>query len=859
MISSKQLVITGGQFTQQHYHGQKAPFDALKDAVAINAFHDSAARFDQPKCHPRTRVKILDEIMGRIVGQSQDMGVKPFLWLNGAAGAGKSAIAQSSIGRCKERRLPLASFSFSKSDPTRNHAKPLVATLAYQLYQAFPGTEVQAEIISAIIKEPLIFTKHIQQQFTALVVQPLKTYLSRHQLPETQTSTSFLIVIDGLDECVERASQKAILSGLADSVRDSNPYIRIFIASRPEYDIMQSFESKFLKAIHTRLSLDLDSQSDVESDIKLYLSDQFEQIKDDCNNSTSFWPKLDESWPGEDVIQELAQQSSGQFIYAATVIRYVTSARPKRPDRRLDMVLELRPHDGDHPFAELDALYEKILESCKEIDRVLEVLSLKLISFKDGRGGISLYENVLSYEEGEVGRLFCDLGALVTLSQPRWSTHPGDMHLTILHASLSDYLQDEARSKQFHIDLRGKYIGRHMANVLNYLASCGSDYDPLDVSCLGRLAADLFVENIDKLRSCTIPPELPEAAFSFPLKKFLAPHISLMIVRSTALDFAVAFLDMLRIIALNDPTYSYIEDRQHRKLDTVMVQPLQSYFDGDRLALVLVLFCHLGSHRFVPWCNMKRTFSEPLCDVRLSDVLPDLTFTWILLDDEDLFYEEDLRLSYLWSRATLDTSQEDGFLIDADDRLNYLAYFDYMHRLLRNVSAPTSTVYAKATKECFDALPLLRVPSIFRKHIAAPVADDTEDDPYPDLVFDDKHFIGPWLLIGMNGPSRSHSDSPDENTVTFMEDYEDEQSDREDYDDDRLDRDDDGLWGHERESLGRAYFTILGYLIFFLPRCGRSDDLVAACIKQQVWYPDNPFPIRWRRLHMEIDNYLARV
>ncbi|KAF4609675.1 hypothetical protein D9613_012028 [Agrocybe pediades] len=848
MISLNQGVITGGQFTQNNYHVQKAPIDTLKDAVAANAFHDSGARFDPPKCHPRTRVKILDDIMGRMVGQSQDMVVKPFLWLNGAAGAGKSAIAQSTIERCVERGVHVASFFFSKSDPTRNQPKPLVATLAYQLYCSFPETEVQTEMLSAIAKDPLIFSRTIQRQFTSLVVQPLTTYLSRQILPVPQTS--FLIVIDGLDECIERASQKTILSGLAESVRDSGPYIRIFVASRPEYDITQSFGAKHLKDVHTHLSLDLDLESNVEADIKLYLYEQFEQIKDDCDSDLVFWPKLDQSWPGEEVIEKLARKSSGQFIYAATVIRYVTSARPKRPDRRLDMVLELRPHDGDHPFAELDALYEKILVSCKNIDRVLEVLSLKMmakyLSFE-----VLAYEKVLLYEEGEVGRLFCDLGALVMVGIPSWSTHPLDMCLTILHASLSDYLQDEGRSKQFHIDLCGKYIGSHMAKVLNYLASC-SDYNQFAEDSLGETITSLFSHNSAKLCSCTIPPELPQAAFSFPLEKFLALHISFTSDATyNTLLFVQAFLHMLRIMALKDPTCSYIEDHQHRNLDSMMILPLQRYFDDDQLALVLVLFYHLGSHRFVPWCNMVQTFKEPLDNFNFN-VLPRSTVPFLLLDEEDFYDKEKLCLASLWSYATQNTRQRDGFLIHTDNDTALLAYLDYMHCLLRSISALalTPTVYAKATKECFDTLPLLRVPSFFWKRNAQ-VMDDTEDDPCPYLIFDDKYPIGPWVFVENNDPSCSNSDSSNRNTV-IMEDEEDEQSDR----------DDDGLRDHEREVVGKAYFTILGYLIFFLPRCGRSDELIAACIKQQAVYiekPNNPFPIRWRRLHMEINNYLARV
>ncbi|KAF9540783.1 hypothetical protein CPC08DRAFT_770738 [Agrocybe pediades] len=553
MISGNyQLVISGGQFTQHNYHEQNPLFKTLKDAVAANAFHDSAARYDPPKCHPRTRVKILDDIMGWILGQGRDTLVKPFLWLNGAAGAGKSAIAQSTVERCVERGLRVASFFFSKSDPTRNHAKHLVATLAYQLYQAFPGTEVQTEIMSAISKEPLIFTKQIQQQFTTLVVQPLKTYLSRQNLPEPQTS--FLIVIDGLDECIDRASQTAILSGLADSLPDSNPCIQMFVASRPEHDIKLSFGSKHLKDVHTPLSLDLDRGSDAESDIRLYLFDQFAQIKDEFNKRTK-GSKLDQSWPAEKVIEELVTKSSGQFIYAATVIRYVESTR-HRPDHRLDMVLNLRQaRNGDHPFAKLDELYSMILQSSSDIEKVLEVLSLEfleVLTTEGEPGSVNEIEKVLAYEEGEVETLFCDLAALVQLSESPRST------LEILHASLYDYLLDKGRSKRFHIDLHGKYIGRHMANVLKYLASCGSDYNlnSDDSSYLGNRAANFLVRNsfTSELRWCTIPPELPQAAFSFPLTVVLAPHsLWFRHVRSNALDFVVAFLHALRIMVSKIP------------------------------------------------------------------------------------------------------------------------------------------------------------------------------------------------------------------------------------------------------------------------------------------------------------------
>ncbi|KAF9551097.1 hypothetical protein CPC08DRAFT_589312, partial [Agrocybe pediades] len=77
---------------------KKAALDILMEAVASNALHDSGATFDKPKCHPRTRVKIRDIILRWILGEDEDgRAGKQFMWLNGAAGCGKSAIAQSTV------------------------------------------------------------------------------------------------------------------------------------------------------------------------------------------------------------------------------------------------------------------------------------------------------------------------------------------------------------------------------------------------------------------------------------------------------------------------------------------------------------------------------------------------------------------------------------------------------------------------------------------------------------------------------------------------------------------------------------------------------------------------------------------
>ncbi len=59
---------------------------------------------DAPKCHPNTRQAVLDEIMNWIILAAAR--VQWILWLNGAAGAGKSAIGRSYRGSLPPEEYP---------------------------------------------------------------------------------------------------------------------------------------------------------------------------------------------------------------------------------------------------------------------------------------------------------------------------------------------------------------------------------------------------------------------------------------------------------------------------------------------------------------------------------------------------------------------------------------------------------------------------------------------------------------------------------------------------------------------------------------------------------------------------------
>ena len=118
------------------------------------------------------------------------------MWLYGAAGAGKTAIAGTTAEKFYDDGTLLASFFFSRADPTRNHAGLLVATIAYQVAVKIPTAK--DVIVATIEDDPLIFSKSLEVQFAQLIFEPLQSsFLS---VPPNLRPTC-LIILDGLDEC----------------------------------------------------------------------------------------------------------------------------------------------------------------------------------------------------------------------------------------------------------------------------------------------------------------------------------------------------------------------------------------------------------------------------------------------------------------------------------------------------------------------------------------------------------------------------------------------------------------------------------------------------------------------------------
>jgi len=187
----------------------------------------------------------------------------------------------------------------------------------------------------------------------------------------------------------------------------------------------------------TRLSLD--DGYEQNADIERYLTDSFYKI----STTHPLKAYIPTPWPTHAVISTLVQKSSGQFIYAATVIKYISSDR-HRPTRRLEVILGMQPPRNDRPFAELDALYMGILSSVRDIKATIRLLGV-FIFVKLRYKSPQVMGGFMFLDPGEVQCLLSDLASVIECVDK-------DTEIRMLHASFPDFLLDRSRSEEYYID-----------------------------------------------------------------------------------------------------------------------------------------------------------------------------------------------------------------------------------------------------------------------------------------------------------------------------------------------------------------------------------------------------------------------
>ena len=381
------------------------------------------------KCLPGTRESVLKDIM-HWARNPQDQNV---FWLNGLAGTGKSTIAQSFSETISKDGFLGASFFCSRDYLDRKELKNIFPTLAYQL--ACHYAHFRHVITTNLKKDPTLAHASLISQLENLLVGPL-----------SGMNFSCVIVIDALDECVDDQPASAILSVLGRFAKQL-PLVKFFITGRPEPRIRTGFRLPLLQPLTQIFLLHHVELSSVSNDIRLYLAQKLTAIAKQRSDV-----ELPDPWPHNHQIEALTKKSSGLFIFASTLVRFIESEH-HQPNKRLQLVLSRASGTMHEGHAGIDSLYSQILlhafsdvHESKVFTNVRQIL-----------GAIAVAFNPLSRRE-----LSVILGIPTTLvSTTLRHLHsvilvPTNEHkeIRVFHKSFPDFLQDNKRctDARFYVD-----------------------------------------------------------------------------------------------------------------------------------------------------------------------------------------------------------------------------------------------------------------------------------------------------------------------------------------------------------------------------------------------------------------------
>jgi hypothetical protein len=79
-------------------------------------------------------------------------------------------------------------------------------------------------------------------------------------------------------------------------------------------------------------------------------------------------------------IKTLVHRASGLFIFAATVVQFI-SDKHGNPLQRLKRIVGIEPRGSPSPYAVLDRLYTQILDTAPDVDILRKILGVVVVFF----------------------------------------------------------------------------------------------------------------------------------------------------------------------------------------------------------------------------------------------------------------------------------------------------------------------------------------------------------------------------------------------------------------------------------------------------------------------------------------------
>ncbi|KAJ3572156.1 hypothetical protein NP233_g3280 [Leucocoprinus birnbaumii] len=401
---------------------------------------DSSARDPPPRCHPATRLEIIDRMRLRLRKPTRRVQ-----WLVGPAGVGKSAIMQT-VAELEQNDSALLSALFFSAPNGRNDPTKVIATLAYQIALRHEG--YRNYLRSKVKADPKLWTKSIDAHFAEFIVEPL----AKHEL----CSESVLIFIDGLDECHGQREQIRFLSLIRKLTVDyPHTPLQWVIASRPEAHITAHMDQF---SFYEKEEVSVDSPEACQ-DVERFLRAEFGKIRKSDTVITSLYRQ----WPPEDQLLKLLAAALGLFAYADTAVRFIGDLAAGDPITRFGIIINLvtnpvrttsTSHDtsSDQPMANLDTLYRYLISqiSRDNLPRVEEILAYVIFSPTISRWYLAdrttcFMCNWIGISANVMYGALRQLHSVLSVPQPR-NADEEQQKIRFYHKSFSDFLLNTKKS-----------------------------------------------------------------------------------------------------------------------------------------------------------------------------------------------------------------------------------------------------------------------------------------------------------------------------------------------------------------------------------------------------------------------------
>jgi hypothetical protein len=389
--------------------------------------------------------------------------------LNGLAGTGKSAIAQTIAERTFADGRLGASFFCSRDFEDRSDLRLIFPSLAVQLARKY--IEFRSVFVPLVQSDPGIAHESLHNQMEKLIVRPL-----------TESAVSTVIVIDALDECKDEETTSAILSVLGRLIYKV-PNAKFFLTGRPEPRIQSGFRLPLLKKITDVFVLHYVEQNLITNDVRLLLKHSFLEIAD-CRGGL-------DGWPTDEEVERLCERAAGLFVYAVATVKFIDK-RGTNPRKQLGLLLqspESSVREAKMKFktnTTLDSLYKSILQEAFGDDddpdndpKIRSVVGAVLLAINPLSP--STIATLLDLDVNDVFPLLSSVQSLLILHE--------DMNCPVrpFHKSFPDFITDPNRctNQRFHIspphhhsqlligclDLMGRSLEKNMCKLPDGVAN----------------------------------------------------------------------------------------------------------------------------------------------------------------------------------------------------------------------------------------------------------------------------------------------------------------------------------------------------------------------------------------------------